>query len=278
MKNMKQLFILYGLIFSMLLIAEDKSFVIVAASYNNTQWYQKHLVSIFNQDYDNWRLIYIDDCSPDGTGYFVNNFIVQHNMQNKVTLHCNVERIGHLVNQYQAIHSCENNEIIVVLDGDDWFAHNGVLSYLNEVYQDDNVWLTYGSYERLIPGYPKCFCFAVPEEVVKNNTIRKHTWCLSHLRTFYAGLFKHIKKEDLMCEGAFFPMAVDLATMYPMFEMAGVHHKYIEDILMIYNNDNSLNLANINQAKRKKYVKIIKKMTPYQKLIKVPYLFESMGT
>ncbi|MEX0849101.1 MAG: glycosyltransferase [Candidatus Dependentiae bacterium] len=255
---------------SMFLLAEDKKFVFVTASYNNAQWCEKNLISIFKQKHTDWRLIYTDDCSTDGAVDLVKKCIETFDMQDKVELICNEKREGHLANQYKSIHTCEDDEVIVILDGDDWLAHDEVLNYLNETYQDDNIWLTYGSYERLIPGYPKCFCSAVPEEVVKNNTIRKYTWCLSHLRTFYAGLFKHIKKEDLMFEDAFFPMAVDLATMYPMFEMAGIHHKYIEDILMIYNNDNSLNLVNINQATRKKYVKAIKKMNSYQKLTQAP--------
>ncbi|MEX0849102.1 MAG: glycosyltransferase family 2 protein [Candidatus Dependentiae bacterium] len=265
---MRQLFILFVLMGS-ILIAEDKRFVIVAASYNNAQWYQKHLVSIFNQDYDNWRLIYIDDCSTDGTGYLVNDFIIQHNMQKKVMLDCNVERVGHLANQYQAVHSCQNNEIVVVLDGDDWLAHNGVLSYLNEVYQDDDVWLTYGSYEAASPPYPQ-YCAEIPDKVIEDNSIRKHTWVLSHLRTFYAGLYKKIDLNDLCLDGTFFPIVVDLAIMYPMFEMAAGRYKYISQVLVTYNNLNDLNFSkskSINRL-RKRCLSKIRGTKPYAPLSK----------
>ena len=46
---------------------QDTSFVIITASYNNEEWYRRNLESILNQDYDNWRLIYINDCSTDDT-------------------------------------------------------------------------------------------------------------------------------------------------------------------------------------------------------------------
>ena len=41
--------------------------VIVIASYNNERWVEENLKSVFMQDYSNYRVIYIDDASTDGT-------------------------------------------------------------------------------------------------------------------------------------------------------------------------------------------------------------------
>ncbi len=47
----------------------EKPFVFIIASYNNSEWYKNNLDSVFAQDYENYRIIYIDDASPDGTGH-----------------------------------------------------------------------------------------------------------------------------------------------------------------------------------------------------------------
>ena len=46
----------------------------------------------------------------------------------------------------------------------------------------------------------------------------------THLRTFYAWLFKKINLEDLLLDGEFFKMTGDQAILYPMIEMAGERH------------------------------------------------------
>ncbi|HJZ24123.1 MAG TPA: glycosyltransferase, partial [Candidatus Babeliales bacterium] len=61
----------------------DKQFVIVTASYNNARWYEWSLNSVASQTYPNWRMIYVDDCSPDGTGKLVEYYIEKNHLENK---------------------------------------------------------------------------------------------------------------------------------------------------------------------------------------------------
>jgi glycosyltransferase involved in cell wall biosynthesis len=220
----------------------EKPMVVVIPSYNNMKWYEKNLVMLAaqNKKYSNWRAIYIDDCSKDGTGAAVEKYIADNNLSNKITLIKNAENHGALYNLYHAIHSCKNDEIIVTLDGDDWFPDNEVLKYLNEVYQDGEVWITYGQYLEYPSGKIGTYCEQIPNFVIEQNSFRNYKWVSSHLRTFYAGLFKKIKKEDLMFDGKFYPMTWDLAMMFPMFEMAGFHAKFINKVLYIYNFTNPI--------------------------------------
>lgn len=218
----------------------EKPFVIVTASYNNYLWYARNLDSVFNQDYKNYRLIYIDDNSSDGTGMLVRNYISQEGKEELVTLICNEERHGATENIYNAIHSCDKNEIVIILDGDDWLAHNQVLNHLNRIYQDPNVWLTYGQFQ-WFPNNAPGFAHEVPVSILKENRIREYSWVTTHLRTFYAGLYQQIKKEDLMYEGKFYPMTGDLAIMFPLVELAGTHCKFVDEVLCIYNTANVLN-------------------------------------
>lgn len=245
---------------------EKKSFVVVTASFNNIQWFEKNLSSVFQQDYEEWRMIYIDDCSTDGTAEAVKHYISAHGMDHKVSVIVNLERSGHLINQYKAIHSCRDDEIIIILDGDDWLAFNGVFSLLNLVYQNPNVWITYGSYKTLKHSASKCVCEAIPESIIQQNGIRKYKWVASHLRTFYAELYKKILMKDLLYQGAYFPACVDLATMFPMLEMAGHRHRFVSDVLVIYNNASELNFHARRDGLQNKFGKIIRNMPRYKLL------------
>jgi glycosyltransferase involved in cell wall biosynthesis len=225
----------------------DKHFVIVIASYNNKDWYQKNLDSVFMQKYKKYHIIYVDDVSPDGTGDLVEKYIKDKHQEQRVTLIKNKERVGALANYYNAIHSCDDQSIIVQLDGDDWLAHDHVLDLLNKVYDNHKVWLTYGQF-KTYPDLSIGGCKQIPANIIKTNDFRSYDWVTSHLRTFYAGLFKLIKKEDFLFEGRFFQMTGDLATMFPMLEMAGSRIKFVPDILHIYNratplNDNKVNVS-----------------------------------
>ena len=241
-------------------------FVIVIPSYNNKNWYECNLDSVLSQRYKNYRVIYLDDCSPDGTGALVQKYIDEHDVNNRITLIKNTERKGALANLYCAIHSCNDNEIIVNLDGDDWFAHEKVLSIMARAYRDANVWLTYGRYIDSWGGLG-C-CRKIDQDVITQNLYRKEPNAASHLRTFYAWLFKAIKLEDLLYQGAFFSMTWDWAMMYPMLEMSGGRFKFISNILYIYNTDNPINDSKVDGQLQIDLGELIQQKKPYQPLAK----------
>src|SRR3989304_2120498 len=54
---------------------KEKHFVVIVPSYNNKDWYQKNLDSIFMQKYTNYHVVYIDDVSTDGTGDLVEKYV-----------------------------------------------------------------------------------------------------------------------------------------------------------------------------------------------------------
>ena len=215
--------------------------VIIIPSYNNKDFYYENIHSACTQKYGNYRIIYIDDNSPDGTAYLVENYVTHNpHVSQRVQLVKNSERKGALENLYHAIHSCPDNAIIVLLDGDDTLYDENVLSKINNVYLSSKVWITYGQYMF------KSSCqiggaIPIPQENIITNTIRAWPSVPTHVRTFYAGLFKKIAREDLLFDGRFFPMAWDTAMMFPMIEMAAERHAFISDILYIYNDKNPIN-------------------------------------
>ena len=244
---------------------QEKSFVIVCASYNNKEWYRWNLDSLMNQNYTNYRIIYIDDCSSDGTADLVAEYIQEHALEERITLIRNQENRGALANHYDAIHSCDDTAIILNVDGDDALADSNVLSYMNRVYADPNIWLTYGQFIEM-PSQALGFCHPMPAHVIMMNDFRSYADTPSHMRTFYAGLYKKIKKEDLMINGVFFDMDADIATMFPMIEMACDHFKFINKVVYLYNGANPLNDHKKSKARQRELDLYIRSLPRYAKI------------
>ncbi|MGA9530563.1 MAG: glycosyltransferase [Candidatus Babeliales bacterium] len=250
---------------------EDKKFVVIIPSYNNSEWVSRNLSSVFSQTYTNYRVIYIDDASTDDTIDHVEQMISQSGKEEQCTLIKNNKRRRALFNHYQAVHLCSDDEIVINLDGDDWLAHEHVLSQLNTLYQDPNVWLTYGQYIKL-PDKSIGQSRALPELLVCSHGYREYRWITSALRTFYAGLFKKIPLQDFLWHGVFFPVACDLVFMFPMLEMAAGRVAFVPDVLYVYNcmtehNDfkknMQLQLHVENIVRAKKRYKPLKMRRPY---------------
>ncbi len=230
--------------------AKNKKLKIIVCSNNNASSYaegvlvcEKNIRSIFAQTYEYFEVIYIDDCSSDGTAQHVEQVVAELGEQDRFTLIKNDKRCGHLDNQYNAIWSCDSTDVMVIVDGDDWLLDKNTFKLVNAAYQDPDIWLTYGNFKRIPYESWAMQCQAFPKSVVKRNAYRKHEWVSSHLRTFYAGLFMLIDKKDLMHEGDFWPAAVDLAVMFPMLEMANGRHRFIRKFIYAYNRENPLNLC-----------------------------------
>lgn len=266
--------ILYGILFhdtALLSVTPDsfhpKPIVVIIPSYNNINWYKRNLDTLIAQEknYTYWFAIYVDDCSTDGTGEAVEQYVQEKGFAHKIIVVKNKVRQGALANIYTMVHRCKDNMIMVMYDGDDFFAHDKVLYRINMAYQNPDVWLTYGQYEH----YPNKLlgqCEMLPQEIIKNNSYREYKWVTSHVRTFYAGLFKEIRKEDLMFKNEFYPMAWDLAMIFPMLEMAAGRICFIEDVMYLYNCINPLNDFRVSATRQEIYARHIRALKPYSKI------------
>lgn len=240
----------------------EKKIAVIIPSYNNQKWYQENLDSVTNQNYENFYVIYVNDFSKDNTALLVEEYIKNHNLEKKFKLINNKKRIGSLANVYKAVHLCNNKTIVILLDGDDKFAHNNVLKIINSYYQNSDIWTTYGQY--IVMPDNKIFpCTKYSKHEIENNLFRKGLMRISHPKTFYAGLFKLINKKDFLYNGEFYPMTGDKAMMMPIIEMAGHRHKCISDILYIYNNANPINVHKINYKLQVALENEIRNKKPY---------------
>ena len=123
----------------------DNKFKIICPSYNNEKWVETHINSILNQTYKNYDVLYINDNSSDDTLKKVTE-IVGNNPKFRIIN--NKKNMGAAYNyiEYLDEYIEDEEDILVHLDGDDWFADSNVLEKINKEYIDNDYWMTYGFY------------------------------------------------------------------------------------------------------------------------------------
>ncbi len=270
-----------------------KPLVLVVPSYNNKEWYEKNLFSMIQQEYSNFRILYVNDCSKDGTGDLVEKYVEEMGLDYRVvdfddqqlpdilaamqsfyelvnekraffTLVNNRRRAGALANLYRAIHSCDDEEIVVLVDGDDWLFDKEVLKRLNDTYASKEIWFTHGTLKEYPWGHV-AWCEPFPSSIMRQRAYRSFK-CPSHLRTFYAWLFKKIRLEDFLYKGEFFSMAWDMAIMYPLAEMAEERHVFISQVNYVYNMANPINDNKVDPQLQNDLDRFIRTKPPYSRL------------
>ncbi len=245
--------------------SSEKPFVILIPSYNNEKYCLGNIKSALKQNYKNYRIIFINDCSTDKTLEIVKKY----SYKKKLQIIDNPKRELALANYYNTIHQhVRDEEIIISLDGDDRLAHPEVLNHLNRIYSQSKqqIWLTYGQFveER---SQRKGFAAPIPKNVIGANKFRSYAHLPTHLRTFYAWLFKQIDVKDLQRDGEFYTMSWDTACMLPMIEMASLNHfAFIPDILYIYNDKNPISDHRIDQDLQFAINREIRQKPAYQPL------------
>ena len=205
--------------------------------------------------------ILIDDMSTDASVEIVKKAIEG---DSRFTLKVNKEKKYALQNIVEAIDdfNCKDDDVVILLDGDDWFASTLTLNKLCEVYEDNL--MTYGSYAFNPGGSRGPEPSGYPREVIKNNLFRKDQWRASHLRTYKYKLWKNLDLEDLKdSKGNYYQMAYDQAIMLPLLEMAGMASRYISEVLYVYNKENPLNVDKIKAQKQFETAQEIRNKKPY---------------
>ena len=223
-------------------------FNIIIPFYNAERWLSRCLKTVKGQDYDNYRAIIVNDCSTDDS-----NLVIQKEIEgnDKFSLIVTDKNGGALNSTYVGIENAkpDDEDVIIVLDGDDWFAKKNVLEILDDVYSNNDCLMTYGSYIEY-PSYVRGkFSVKLPEIVTKNKLFRTSQWMTSHLRTFKYKLWKNVRREDVLnSDGEIYAMAGDMPVIFPMLEMAEERSFFIEEILHVYNRDNPLNEDKVNHG------------------------------
>jgi glycosyltransferase involved in cell wall biosynthesis len=246
-------------------------FVIIIPFYNASKWIGKSIKSVMLQKYDNFSCVVADDCSTDNSYQICQELIGD---DDKFTLIRTKKNLGPLGNAYEAatIHNTEREKenIIVILDGDDFFSSADTLSILNEHYNKHKCWMTYGSYINLSNKQVGKFSSQVPSHVVENNLYRQAPWCTSHLRSYKFGLLNKVQKADIIDQnGDYYKAAGDLALMFPLLEMSRERAHFVNDVLYIWNDLNELNEHKDKRQLQISCEQLIRSLEKYKRLEKL---------
>ncbi len=251
------------------LVMEQKRFVVLITSHNTEEFVEKNMRSVLEQNYDNFRIVFIDNGSSDRSFSKAGDWVRRYKMTPRTKFVRRGEKTSTTELLYFAIQEMNNQEIVVLLDGKDWFSHTEVLNELNRYYNDPHVWLTYAQYSNF-PEYEKGNARSPILHAKKQLVLRASPWIYSHYCTFYAGLFKRIKMRDLLYEGSFFQYKTNRAILMPMLEMSEEHAIFIPSVLYVNNRKVQKEMSQEEVKSIRSYSRYIRSLRPYNKLTQHP--------
>jgi glycosyltransferase involved in cell wall biosynthesis len=194
------------------------------------------LESVRAQTFRRWQAFVTIDACGDETA---ERAFVARGGDDRIEIRLNSERLYSMTNLIRAIqHSgAEPEDLIVILDGDDWFATNQGLQRIVSEYEQHGCWMTYGSWITNDPSRKGLQAGLWPAYQEGTTRFRETAWLGTAVRTWKKWLWNLIDDRDFRDgNGDYIQVAEDQATMLPMLEMSGTSRaRHIADVLMIYN-------------------------------------------
>lgn len=227
-------------------------FGIVCPGWNCSEWVARSLHSVQRQTYPHFKCVVVDDMSSDGTFETAQAAVAGDPRFTVLRNETRQYPLGSIVKASRlAVERPE--DVLVIVDADDWLKHDGALQFLADLYADPSVWLSYGSNEllnkpwreRLLGRTVRGQAAPFPSAISQRNLYRYMLgpYLAVHLRSYRKFLWDALRDEDLRDDhGGYFRACADPATMWPMMEMATERHiRYVHEILYVYNNGHALN-------------------------------------
>jgi len=213
-------------------------FWIVSCERNLGEAAIKCIESVYKQKYARGFIkhLFIDDASTDNTDRLISKWLEKHPDHN-VEYISNKVRAGGTANTIRGFRMAPPDSIVLEVNGDDWLPDNDLLDFLNKVYDDPNIWMTYNTFMYSDGRSPE-FNHPYPRKVVESGDYRRYEkWVGQHLHSFRKKLFSHLKEETFIDPqtGKYWESADDQAIYLSMLELAGKHAKHIYRTTYIYN-------------------------------------------
>lgn len=220
---------------------------VLIPSYNCAEWIERTLNSVHDQRLAPSQVLVIDDASTDaGYGPLAERICETYGYR----YHRNDRNLKCPYNLRLGIDMLapDPDDVIFLLDGDDFLPHPKVFARLNDIYADPDVWLTYGNYTPHPHNTGQVLAYAYPDDVIEQRSFRTHNACFNHPLTFRKLLWDHVTDADLQTkEGKWFTGGYDMVIMSPMLEMSAPdHYRFLNETLYVYNAVNPISDATIN--------------------------------
>jgi glycosyltransferase involved in cell wall biosynthesis len=231
------------------------------------QYISRCLASLSSQSFTDWEAFVTIDPWGDRT-----HREALRAREDDARIHVRRNRRRHysMVNLMRSIHrsNARPEDVIAILDGDDWLATPDALRIIHETYRQSNCWMTYGSW---IADRPAMYGRwpAYPDGL---TDFRSHEWLGTAVRTWKRWLWDLIDDRDFRDAGGdYFRVTEDQATMLPLLEMSGVDRaKHIGEVLMVYNRSSPYACATTRREEMLANCDFIRARPPYRRLAQRP--------
>ena len=232
---------------------DQRRIVVISPFWNSKDYLEKHIRSVASQDYDNYLHVLINDASTDNSLDTALNTIksLPENIQKNYKVLTNEENRGCILNQLDAIEMfCKEDDIVVLLDGDDWLINNNtIFHHYNDLY-NQGYEFTYGSMWSAADDIP-LVAQEYPLEVRKNKSYRDYlfNWKIpyTHLRTCLGVHFDNLNGDAFKTDGKWMKSGADNPLFYELIERVDSEKIYCNrEIVCVYNDVNPLNDYKVN--------------------------------
>lgn len=135
-------------------VTQFRSFAFIVYGRNCAPWCDRVLRSLYGQHYDHFRVLFIDDASEDHTYETAQMTTLACNEDARTLLIRNETEIGASASFRRAMDVLLDREIAIPLQGTDWLTDTELLSRLNALFQNPDVWLVEGGalcYPQYVP-------------------------------------------------------------------------------------------------------------------------------
>jgi hypothetical protein len=201
---------------------------VISVSRNAGAFTREHLESLLSQDYGNFHITWLDDCSdpPDRAVGIAIELLTDPRHRIVQRTH----REGGLYNAYHLEMLTPPGEIIFAIGGDDHLTRPDALSIIAKRYADPECWFTHGASWFIGPN-GNAGTFSAP---ALHDDFRTHPffWLPCSWRS---ELTYKIDPQDLQIGGWWIQAGGDVALYTPILEMCGLSRlRYIEDVIYFY--------------------------------------------
>lgn len=219
-------------------------FCISILSHNNVanNRYIKVLLSILKQDYTNYHLVFFDDLSSDETLASTRQFLESKGFpRDRVRYVRNLERKYATYNILNAgFNFCADDDIQVLMDGDDELIGAHVLTMVNGLYlRDPDKWLIYTNFKSNLYEFGESKPVTDKSSILSTENTRVGGHHLGQLRTFRVKLLRMIPKQYHQTRtGSWLDTVYDDALQHSLFELASLARiLYVPEICYEYNRE-----------------------------------------
>ena len=237
----------------------------------NEEFIAKCLASIRSQRFVDWRAYVTVDPCGDNT---FQEAVLASGADSRIHIHRNTSRQYSMVNLICAVRRSGTHpeDIMVVLDGDDWFATRDALRIIHDKYRQSNCWMTYGTWVADQSNLEASRRGMWPAYSAGTTDFRNAPWLGTAVRTWKRWLWDLIDDRDFRdADGTYLRVTEDQAAMMPMLEMSGTEKaRHISEVLMVYNRSSPHACGLTRCDEMLANSRYLKTLPPYSRLVERP--------